>query len=75
MKTSAAGAEKKDDFINLFNIGETPNEPKLVMLWRILGGDYYGHVTLNNLRMVLLAVKGLHVQPDNKHEGDVINLN
>jgi hypothetical protein len=32
------------------------------MLWKILGGDYYGHITLNNLRMLLLAIKGLHVQ-------------
>lgn len=30
----------------------------------MLGGPYYGHVTLNNVRMLLLAIKGLHVQPD-----------
>lgn len=33
-------------------------------MWVILGGEHYGHVTLNNLRMMLLAIKGLHVQPD-----------
>ena len=35
-----------------------------VQLWHTLGGPYYGHVTLNNLRMLLLAIKGLHVEPD-----------
>jgi len=34
------------------------------LLWKILGGPYFNHVTLNNLRMMLLAIKGLHVQPD-----------
>jgi hypothetical protein len=34
------------------------------LLWKILGGPYFAHVTLNNLRMMLLAIKGLHVQPD-----------
>jgi hypothetical protein len=29
-----------------------------------LGGEFFGHVTLNNLRMLLLAIKGLHVQPE-----------
>jgi hypothetical protein len=37
---------------------------KIVHLWKILGGDFYEHVTLNNLRMMLLAIKGLHVTPD-----------
>ena len=37
---------------------------KVQNLWVILGGEHYGRVTLNNLRMVLLAVKGMHVQPD-----------
>ena len=37
---------------------------KVMNLWVILGGEYFGHVTLNNLRMMLLAIKGLHVQPD-----------
>lgn len=32
--------------------------------WIILGGEHYKHVTLNNLRILLLAIKGLHVQPD-----------
>ena len=30
----------------------------------MLGGDHFGHVTLNNLRMLMLAIKGLHVQPE-----------
>ena len=33
-------------------------------LWIILGGEHRKHVTLNNLRILLLAIKGLHVQPD-----------
>lgn len=33
-------------------------------MWQCLGGPYFGHVTLNNLRMLLLAIKGLHVRPD-----------
>ena len=37
---------------------------KMQSLWVILGGDHYGHVTLNNLRMLMLAIKGLHVQPE-----------
>lgn len=35
-----------------------------MQVWRTLGGPYYEHVTLNNLRMLLLAIKGIHVQPD-----------
>ena len=36
----------------------------LKQMWMVLGGPYYSHVTLNNLRMLLLAVKGFRVQPD-----------
>jgi hypothetical protein len=46
-------------------------------LWALLGGDHFGHVTLNNLRMMMLAIKGLHVQPDltfNKDSKDVIHI-
>ena len=39
-------------------------EALLGQMWMVLGGPHYSHVTLNNLRMVLLAVKGFHVQPD-----------
>ena len=45
-------------------------EQKILCLWKILGGEFYGHVTLNNLRMILLAIKGLHVQPDIKNGKD-----
>ena len=50
----------------------TPVQPEKQtnLLWKVLGGDYFGHVTLNNLRMFLLAVKGLHVQPDVRLETD-----
>ena len=41
-------------------------DTKANLLWMILGGNHYGHVTLNNLRMTLLAIKGLPVQPDVK---------
>ena len=37
---------------------------KVQVLWVMLGGEHYGHVTLNNLRMMLLAVKGVHIQPE-----------
>lgn len=51
-------------------------------MWMALGGPHYSHVTLNNLRMVLLAVKGFHVQPDlalnadgdPENPGDVIRM-
>ena len=44
-------------------------------MWHTLGGPYYGHVTLNNLRMLLLAIKGLHVEPDQQiTEEDVIKM-
>lgn len=36
----------------------------LRQMWMVLGGPHYAHVTLNNLRMLLLAVKGFRVQPD-----------
>ena len=45
-------------------------EKKINALWRQLGGYYYGHVTLNNLRMFLLAIKGLHVIPEVKIDFD-----
>jgi len=54
-----------DSNVNIFNVNMIQKSDKqdqlLVMLWKILGGEYYGHVTLNNLRMLLLAIKGLHV--------------
>ena len=45
----------------------------LRQMWMALGGPYYSHVTLNNLRMLLLAVKGFRVQPDIalNDEGDI----
>jgi hypothetical protein len=46
--------------VNLINQIEKQDQ-KIIQLWRILGGEYYGHITLNNLRMLLLAIKGLHV--------------
>lgn len=57
-----------DSNVNIFNVNMMQKSDKqdqlLVLLWKILGGEYYGHVTLNNLRMLLLAIKGLHVQLD-----------
>ena len=35
-----------------------------IKMWHVLGGPYFGHITLNNLRMLLLAIKGLHVRPE-----------
>lgn len=37
---------------------------RIEQIWQILGGNFYGHITLNNLRMMCLAIKGLHVSPD-----------
>lgn len=37
---------------------------RVKQIWLILGGNFYGHITLNNLRMMCLAIKGLHVSPD-----------
>ena len=34
---------------------------KMQSLWALLGGDHFGHITLNNLRMLMLAIKGVVV--------------
>lgn len=68
--------------ISMFNLNaimETDKQDKKInALWRQLGGCHYGHVTLNNLRMFLLAIEGLHVVPDVKYQfnqADFISLN
>lgn len=35
----------------------------ILQIWDTLGGEYFGHVTLNNLRIFLLGVMGTHVYP------------
>jgi hypothetical protein len=37
-------------------------------LWKILGGELRNHVTLNNLRMFLLAIMGTYVEQSLKKE-------
>lgn len=32
-------------------------------IWRILGGEIRNHVTLNNIRIFLLAIMGSFVEP------------
>lgn len=33
-------------------------------MWKALGGEYRGHITLNNLRIFLLAIMNSHVESD-----------
>ena len=37
-------------------------------LWRVLGGEIKQHVTLNNLRIFLLAIMGTYCEPGIKKE-------
>jgi hypothetical protein len=38
-------------------------------LWKYLGGEIYSHITLNNLRIFLLAIMGTYLEPGlNKNE-------
>lgn len=39
-------------------------EESINQIWKILGGPHFKHVTLNNLRLLLLGIKGLHVLPN-----------
>ena len=40
------------------------NEGEMIAeIWKYLGGDVKGHITLNNLRMFLLAIMGTFVEP------------
>eukprot|EP00350_Pseudokeronopsis_sp_OXSARD2_P010932 CAMPEP_0170552220 /NCGR_PEP_ID=MMETSP0211-20121228/10138_1 /TAXON_ID=311385 /ORGANISM="Pseudokeronopsis sp., Strain OXSARD2" /LENGTH=143 /DNA_ID=CAMNT_0010859809 /DNA_START=1413 /DNA_END=1844 /DNA_ORIENTATION=+ len=32
-------------------------------IWKVLGGEIKGHVTLNNLRILLLAILGTFIEP------------
>ena len=32
-------------------------------IWKILGGDIKNHITLNNCRILLLAIMGTYVEP------------
>lgn len=56
--------------VSVFNVNALhqleKQDKKVAQLWKVLGGEHYGHITLNNLRMFLLAIKGLHVMPDVK---------
>jgi hypothetical protein len=43
---------------------ETCNEKNLFYeIWKVLGGEVRTHVTLNNIRIVLLAIMGSFVEP------------
>ena len=35
----------------------------MLLIWKNLGGDSKGHITLNNLRIFLLAISGTYVEP------------
>ena len=57
--------EKKDEGPAYLYGGSAEQDYQLAwQVWLTLGGAYWHHVTLNNLRMLLLAIQGLHVQPD-----------
>ena len=47
-------------------VNKEPKEKQVWSMWKTLGGEELGHVTLNNLRMLLFAVKGVKVSPDVK---------
>ena len=47
-------------------VNKEPKDKQVWTMWKTLGGEELGHVTLNNLRMMLFAVKGVKVSPDVK---------
>lgn len=47
-------------------VNKEPKDKQVWSMWKTLGGEELGHVTLNNLRMLLFAVKGVKVSPDVK---------
>ena len=40
----------------------------LFELWRVLGGEVKQHITLNNLRIFLLAIMGTYCEPGIKRD-------
>eukprot|EP00347_Sterkiella_histriomuscorum_P021877 403332451 len=43
---------------------QIPEDDIVREMWRSLGGQIKGHITLNNLRVFLLAIMGSHVESD-----------
>ena len=48
-------AEEKSENLDLDNL--------VIKIWKNLAGDAKGHVTLNNVRIFLLAVMGTYTDP------------
>ena len=47
----------------------------MLILWRHLGGELKSHITLNNLRIFLLAIMGTFVEPGlNKSEQNLFKV-
>lgn len=45
-------------------------------MWKILGGQVKNQITLNNLRIFLLAIEGMYVKPESyQDQTDLICLN
>ena len=42
---------------------ESSDKNIILEIWRHLGGEVNNHVTLNNLRIFLLAIMGTFVEP------------
>jgi hypothetical protein len=41
----------------------------MIDIWKLLGGEIRNHVTLNNIRILLLAIMGTLIEPNlNKEE-------
>ena len=54
---------------------ETSNEPAMLIdIFTLLGGQQRGHITLNNLRMFLLALMGTFVEPILKREEQELHI-
>jgi hypothetical protein len=45
------------------NVGYVPGENHVQRIWKNLGGEIRNHVTLNNVRIFLLAVMGTFTDP------------
>lgn len=61
-------------FLAEFSVNDENEEKLLQDMWRILGGETRNHVTLNNLRIILLAIMGTFIEPSLKKEEQKLEI-
>lgn len=58
-----------NSYENIYNVRGGDQDKNVVFeMWKNLGGEIRNHITLNNLRIFLLAIMGTYVEPSLNRE-------